>query len=91
EETGDTVTSFTIITTDANEKLEPVHDRMPVILSPEEYDAWLDPENNDPDQLVELLGPSSSDAVDLHPVSTAVNNPGYDEPGCTEPVDADEN
>lgn len=83
---GGTITSFTILTTEANETMKPLHDRMPVILDRDDYDTWLDPDNSDVETLRELLDPSPENAVEFYAVSAAVNNPGYDEPACVEPI-----
>ncbi len=85
EPSGDLIQSFTILTRDANDKIGELHDRMPVILDPDHYDAWLDSERSDTDDLMELLAEYPSDHVDFHPVSKAVNNPTFDEPDCIEP------
>lgn len=72
----------TIITTEANELLRPVHDRMPVILSERDYDAWLDPGRGG----VELLRPYPSSEMTWFPVSTLVNRASHDDPACVEPI-----
>jgi putative SOS response-associated peptidase YedK len=77
------VESSSIITTDANELMEPLHNRMPVILRPDDYDAWLDPAS-DPKTLQELLQPYPDDDLTAFPVSRAVNNPRNDRPECVE-------
>jgi putative SOS response-associated peptidase YedK len=59
---------------------------MPVILEPRDYERWLDLELQDADPLVDLLRPFASDRMTLHPVSSRVNNPRYDDPSCAEPV-----
>lgn len=66
--------SCTVITTSANTTMEPVHDRMPVILPPDAWDAWLDPTNQDPALLRSLLLPAADDVLVMHAVSTAVNS-----------------
>lgn len=66
--------SSTIITTDANEPMRELHDRMPVILPPSAWDTWLDPEVRDPDVLGRLLVPAPPELVTFHPVSTDVND-----------------
>ena len=66
--------SATIITTAANETMRPVHDRMPVILAPDEWAAWLDPDNGDLDALRAMLDPAPDDLLTMHPVSPDVNN-----------------
>ncbi len=76
----------TLLTTDANELVRPIHDRMPVILAPDSYAAWLDPSNTDPRALRPLLAPFPSAAMEAYPVSSVVNTPANDVPGCTEPL-----
>ncbi len=66
--------SCTLITTSANQTMAPVHDRMPVILPKSAWDAWLDPTNQDIEQLRSLLVPAPDDILTMHAVSTAVNN-----------------
>lgn len=66
--------STTIITTTPNDLMATIHDRMPVILPPTAWDAWLDPANADLDALGHLLVPAPSDLLVLRPVSTEVNN-----------------
>ncbi len=62
-----------VITTDANAAMAPIHDRMPVLLQPSQFDAWLDPQNEDIDGLKAMLVPAPPDAVVVHPVDPAVN------------------
>jgi len=69
------IDSCSIIVTDAAEALRDIHDRMPVILSPEHYDTWMDPELADPVQLKPLLAPYPSELMEAYPVSTRVNSP----------------
>lgn len=83
---GDRMQSTTIVTTDANELMARIHHRMPVILSPDDYDAWLDPETRDPEDLLPLLVPYPSESMRAHPVSTRVNAPANDDASCVEPV-----
>ena len=68
------VESCVIITTDANDALQPIHDRMPVILPEDEYDRWLDPNCEDLGTLQELLKPYPSEEMTAFPVSTLVNS-----------------
>ena len=82
--------SCTVITTAANETMAPVHDRMPVLLSPEDWEEWLDPTNNDLDALQQLLVPAPNDVLVMHAVSTAVNNVRNTGPQLTLPVLAGE-
>ena len=67
------INSCAIITTDANEVLRPVHDRMPVILRPGSYEAWLNPQSN-PGELKKLLEPYPEEEMKSHPVSSQVNH-----------------
>lgn len=80
KESGELIESCTIITTEANEVLEPVHDRMPVILKPTDYDQWLDEKEKDTDRLQRLLVPYPADEMSSHTVSRAVNSPSEDSP-----------
>ena len=64
----------TIITTTANEMIAPIHNRMPVLLAPKDWDSWLDPENQDGDALQSLLVPAPDSLLEAYPVSTEVNN-----------------
>lgn len=83
---GPEVRSCTILTTDPNELLAPVHNRMPVILHPEDYELWLDPDVREVDLLSPLLVPYPADSMEAYPVSRRVNNPANDEPDCIEAV-----
>ncbi len=80
------VASCTILTTDANERLAPIHDRMPVILAPADYGHWLDPERQDPAALLPLLRPNPPGPMLAFPVRTLVNRPATDDPRCIEPA-----
>src|SRR5215203_1882501 len=72
KETGELIETCTIITTEANEVLEPVHDRMPVILKAENYDLWLDEKENNTERLQNLLVPFPALKMASHAVSKAV-------------------
>lgn len=72
---GEEIDSCTIITTAANELMHSIHDRMPVILEPQDYDLWLDPSVQQPEALQPLLDPYASEAMTSYPVSTLVNKP----------------
>src|SRR5574337_21046 len=80
------IRSCTIITTDANELLLPIHDRMPVILTQEAEAIWLDPAIQEPTQLLPLLKPYPAEGMELYPVSTRVNSPAHDGPECIKPA-----
>ena len=87
---GDQVLSCTIITTQPNELVEPIHNRMPVILSSEHYDQWLASDEQAPENLQPLLRPYPADDMYAYPVSLEVNKPGNDYPGVIEPVEQGE-
>jgi putative SOS response-associated peptidase YedK len=80
------VESCTILTTDANDLMRPLHDRMPVILDPKDFDCWLDPATQDPDKVTPLLVPYHGEGLTACPISTFVNNPRNQGPKCVEPV-----
>jgi len=80
------IKSCAIITTPANELIEPLHDRMPAILRPESYRVWLDPKT-DPGVLKEILAPFASSKMKSYPVSSAVNHPENDNKDLIERVD----
>jgi putative SOS response-associated peptidase YedK len=80
------IDSCAIITTDCNETLHPIHDRMPVILHEEDYDRWLGPKAEDPAKLVELLKPYPASEMTAFPISTLVNNPRNESAKCIEPL-----
>jgi putative SOS response-associated peptidase YedK len=78
------VETFTIMTTDANDFIRPLHDRMPVILAPEDFDLWLDPKIEDAARLQALLRPAPNDILETYPVSKLVNSPVNEMPNCIE-------
>jgi putative SOS response-associated peptidase YedK len=82
---GDVVETVTIVTTDANDKLRPIHHRMPVILPPETYSAWLDPAN-DVSACQKFLKPYPAEPMAFYRVGTFVNNVRNDYPRCIEPI-----
>lgn len=78
------IETCTIITTDANATLRPVHDRMPVILESETWDAWLEPEQDDRALLDALLVPAADDVVEWYPVGREVSSPRNNGPSLIE-------
>jgi putative SOS response-associated peptidase YedK len=76
---------FTILTTTANTLLATIHDRMPVILQPEDYARWLDPTIQAPRQLQDLLKPFPEEPMQAIPVSARVNSAKIDDALCLEP------
>jgi putative SOS response-associated peptidase YedK len=83
---GSYMETCTIITTEPNEKMATLHDRMPVILHAEDYDCWLDPEVQSRDLLQPLLRPYEAANMTLYPVSTAMNTARHEDPDCIEPL-----
>jgi putative SOS response-associated peptidase YedK len=84
QETGEAITSCTIITTNANPFMKQYHDRMPVILPREQYAFWLDPGVTDAEMARALLMPYPADLMDAYPVSRVVNSPANDDPSLIE-------
>ncbi len=76
----------TIITTTPNAVMEPIHNRMPVLLPPARWDEWLDPGNDDTDSLQQLLVPAPNELLTTYAVSTLVNNVRNNEPSLLDPV-----
>lgn len=83
---GEVINSCTIITTSPNELLEPIHNRMPVILSPAAEEMWLDPSISDSLLLENLLKPYPAELMQAYQVSSAVNSPRNDNPECITPA-----
>jgi putative SOS response-associated peptidase YedK len=84
---GDTIIeSCTLLTTQPNELLRPVHNRMPVILQVKDYDLWLDTEVQQKELLQPLLRAYPSEELEAYPVSRWVNSPRNDGPQCIEPL-----
>ena len=80
KETGEQIETFTIITTEANKVLEAIHERMPVILKPKDYDQWLDAKEKDTSKLQKLLAPYPASEMESYEVGKAVNSPSNDSP-----------
>lgn len=83
---GSQVKSCTIITTEPNELMSRLHNRMPVILPQSAYAQWLDPAPRKPEDLQALLVPYPTAAMTAYPVSTLVNSPGNDRAECVVPL-----
>jgi putative SOS response-associated peptidase YedK len=81
------IESCTIITTDANDVMRPLHERMPVILDPKDYRRWISPEAQDPAVLLELLRPAPPEGMVAGAVSSRVNNSRFEDPACLEPAE----
>jgi len=85
---GEKLRTCTIITTDANELIRPIHDRMPVIIPAGQVPRWLDPSMADTTRLVSLLVPYPECEMTAYAVSPLVNSPRHDSPECTTPAAA---
>jgi len=83
---GSLIKSCVIITTEPNELMAPIHNRMPVILRKLDYAQWIDPAPRTPASLLHLLKPYPADEMNAHPVSTSVNSPKNDRPECVTPL-----
>ncbi|PSB18143.1 SOS response-associated peptidase [Phormidesmis priestleyi ULC007] len=81
----DRLETCTILTTEANQTVAQVHDRMPVILHADSYDRWLDP-SQPLESLQALLCPYDSNLMTAYPVNSSVNSPWNDTPDCTVPL-----
>ncbi|OAI19414.1 hypothetical protein A1359_03730 [Methylomonas lenta] len=79
----ETLYSCTIITTEANQLMQPIHDRMPVIISQDEYPKWLDT-SDEGDHAFELLADRAYELMTATPVSDWVNNPLHDSERCVQ-------
>jgi putative SOS response-associated peptidase YedK len=82
---GQEVRTFTIITCAPNDTVAPIHDRMPVILRPEDEDTWLAPDLTDAAELLPLLSPYPSEAIRVEPASRRVNSPANEGPELLRP------
>ena len=87
EPAGTWLETCTILTTTANHLITDVHDRMPVILSLESYDLWLDPGFRDSAAAAEMLKPYDAGRMRRYTVSTRVNNVANDDPQCSSPIE----
>lgn len=83
---GSLIRSCTLITTEPNELMAMIHDRMPVILHPRDYAKWLEPSAQTPDQMLPLIKPFPADTMDAYPVSTLVNKASRDLPEMVVPA-----
>ena len=82
---GPEIRSCTILTTGANSLVGEIHDRMPVIVAPDAYDVWLDPDSEG-DELRGLLAPYPEDEMEAYPVSRFVDSPSNNDERCIEPA-----
>jgi putative SOS response-associated peptidase YedK len=79
--------SCTILTTEANDLLRAIHDRMPVIVAPDDYAQWLDPAVQTPEPILPLLRPYPGDDMEMFAVGLRVNSPARDDELCLERQD----
>jgi putative SOS response-associated peptidase YedK len=79
--------SAVILTTDATDDVGQIHDRMPMLVEPDQWEEWLDPDRRDPAELHRLLVPAVPGKLDAYPVSTEVNNVRNNGPQLLDPVD----
>ena len=80
----------TVLTTTAEDSLGHIHDRMPLMLTPDRYDAWLDPRQSDKDALLAMLEPAAPGRLEAFPVSTLVSNVKNNGPDLVEPLPLEE-
>ena len=83
---GKVVESCALMTTEPNELMTPIHNRMPVIIDPDCYGEWLNPMQQEVTKLNALLGPYPAEDMIAYPVSQLVNNASFDDPRCIEPL-----
>ncbi len=83
---GGALRTCTIITTTPNELMSALHNRMPVILDAKDFDRWLDPAPQTPENLLPLIKSFPADEMSAYAVSTLVNKPGNDRPECVVPA-----
>lgn len=86
---GSELESCAIVTSEPNELMRPIHHRMPVMLGPAQFAAWLDPRNSDPAALADLLRPAPADSMSALAVSPHVSNVRHDGPECLAPAGTD--
>jgi putative SOS response-associated peptidase YedK len=83
---GTPLESCVLLTTEANDLLRPLHDRMPCILDRRHYAGWLDPNLTDPTRFADWLRPFPSNSLMAYPVSTFVNDARHEGPNCARPL-----
>ncbi len=83
---GDQICTCTIVTTEANELLKPIHNRMPVIIPEDQQDLWLDPAVQEKEPLLSLLNAFDSKEMDFYDVSPMVNSPKNNSPDIIKPI-----
>ena len=86
---GGVVRTYAVVTTEANELVAPLHDRMPAVIPPDEFGAWLDPDTP-AERLREMLRPYPAERMKAYPVSRRLNDVRNDDAGCIEPFEGEE-
>ena len=84
---GESIDSCTIIVMPANEVMKPIHERMPAIIAPADYDLWLDSRVTDKQEIMQYLNSAPSSQLTAFPVSTRVNSPRNNDERCIQPAD----
>jgi putative SOS response-associated peptidase YedK len=87
EQNGDRIETCTVLTCDANQAMQHLHPRMPVVIQPERYDAWLDPSQTDAAAVFQDLHPFPEERTAIYPVSEYVNNVHHEDSRCQEQID----
>ena len=87
EQNGDRIETCSILTCDANQAMQHLHPRMPVVIQPERYDAWLDPSQTDAAAVFQDLHPFPEERTAIYPVSDYVNNVHHEDSRCQEQID----
>ena len=82
---GQVIESCAMLTTEANPVMAPIHHRMPILLPPTTFDAWLDPKEQDPERIRSILETNQCDQLVARAVSTRVNKVVHDDPACLAP------
>ncbi len=85
------VLSCTIVTGAANDLMAPIHDRMPIVVAPEDRARWLTPERVSSDEMADILSPPPSEGFEIFEVSRLVNSPKNDSPECVAPAEVQRN
>jgi len=85
EKEGEKIESAAIIVTTANQLMKPIHDRMPVVIDPDDFERWLNPENMG-DTVADLLVAHDEEGFEAYPISTAVNKPSNNNQSITERI-----
>jgi len=91
DDNGNELETCTIITTQANALLADIHDRMPVLIQPDDYDRWLDTTLEQPDAVADLLRPANPNLMIRYPVSRRVNSPSNDDAALIETIATQQN